>query len=632
MLRYKVWLLIVSVVSVLALSNCSDSNNSSSSSPANTRIFSVSLNPMQVINGGAATGSATAALTLDLTDNTLTGTVTLTGITGDTVTLNLGFAGEVGTVLFNLQEDSATQWSIPATSILTANVLETLDKGGLYLKVSKAIDGALRGQILSGNIKLIFTDLSGNQEIPPVTATGSAKGAITLDPDTGNIIVHLNASGITGAISSHVHQGLAGVNGPIVFGLSQDPDNVDHWLSTGETLDSSQLANLNKGIFYLNLHTTVNPGGEVRGQIKPDGIEIFFTALSGADSVPPVVTANSGIAATTIQTSSKIVDIHVNLQGLDDATGVTVNQAPLGQNGPEVFALTQDGSSQSHWSLENLTPSAGQYTALRNQGLYLNVASPLEPAGEIRGQLEPDMSTPIGGASFVVSAVIPANGATVAAPPASIDITFNRTLLQSTVSSDRVELLASGGDGSFSDGNEVTVSVAGVSSNGAVLSIDLSGAANTEDVYQLTLDGSSTTPLTDSAGVVLDGDGDDNAGGDFITTFTVSIPPTIVTLATLQTEIFTPSCAVSGCHAGASPQQGMNLSAGQTFSNIVGVKSNESPGLNRVEPGDPDNSYLVHKVEGTASVGGRMPLGGAALSNEKIQKLRQWITDGAKDD
>jgi hypothetical protein len=98
--------------------------------------------------------------------------------------------------------------------------------------------------------------------------------------------------------------------------------------------------------------------------------------------------------------------------------------------------------------------------------------------------------------------------------------------------------------------------------------------------------------------------------------------------------IFTTSCALSGCHAGNSPQQGMNLSAGQAFANIVGVHSKEAPSLNRIEPGDPQKSYLWHKISGTQSTvggsGGRMPFGRAPLPDDQIAKIQQWIQQGAK--
>jgi hypothetical protein len=129
-------------------------------------------------------------------------------------------------------------------------------------------------------------------------------------------------------------------------------------------------------------------------------------------------------------------------------------------------------------------------------------------------------------------------------------------------------------------------------------------------------------------GTGLDEQGNPNGGG--------SPPlPAAVTLSGDVQPIFTDNCASSGCHAGAQPQRGQNLSEGQAFPNIVGVPSTELPSMNRVTPGDPEMSYLVHKIEGTqATVGGsgqRMPLGTGALPQSEIDIIRAWITDGAKD-
>jgi hypothetical protein len=59
------------------------------------------------------------------------------------------------------------------------------------------------------------------------------------------------------------------------------------------------------------------------------------------------------------------------------------------------------------------------------------------------------------------------------------------------------------------------------------------------------------------------------------------------------------------------------------------VPSGEEPALQRVAPGDPNKSYLIQKLEGTAATGGRMPLNGTPLSQADINMIRQWITDGA---
>ncbi len=104
------------------------------------------------------------------------------------------------------------------------------------------------------------------------------------------------------------------------------------------------------------------------------------------------------------------------------------------------------------------------------------------------------------------------------------------------------------------------------------------------------------------------------------------------TLPSIQTNVFTPICAVPGCHVGASAQQGLMLDSVQnSFLDLVGVSSNEIPSLMRVDPGNPDNSYLVQKIEGAPSiVGAQMPLNQPPLSTDQIDAIRQWILNGAE--
>jgi uncharacterized protein (TIGR03118 family) len=102
------------------------------------------------------------------------------------------------------------------------------------------------------------------------------------------------------------------------------------------------------------------------------------------------------------------------------------------------------------------------------------------------------------------------------------------------------------------------------------------------------------------------------------------------TLATLQSTIFGPRC--SGCHTGVGAvlPGSMNLSsAAATHAAVVNVNSQQVPALRRVNPGDPNNSYLIHKVEGTQTVGVRMPAAGAFLDQAQINQIRDWIQAGA---
>jgi hypothetical protein len=98
--------------------------------------------------------------------------------------------------------------------------------------------------------------------------------------------------------------------------------------------------------------------------------------------------------------------------------------------------------------------------------------------------------------------------------------------------------------------------------------------------------------------------------------------------ASIQASVFTPICTV--CHTGASAPLGLRLDEGVSYALLVNAPSVQAPTLLRVNPGDPDSSYLIQKLEGTAAVGGRMPLGGPALSAETIASIRQWILEGAQ--
>jgi hypothetical protein len=94
--------------------------------------------------------------------------------------------------------------------------------------------------------------------------------------------------------------------------------------------------------------------------------------------------------------------------------------------------------------------------------------------------------------------------------------------------------------------------------------------------------------------------------------------------------ILTQTCATSGaCHLGPGSQLGLDLSTGQSYDNLVNVQASERPSLLRVEPGDPDSSFLILKLEGAPGAGVRMPSGAPPLAAEVIQSFRNWITNGA---
>jgi hypothetical protein len=96
----------------------------------------------------------------------------------------------------------------------------------------------------------------------------------------------------------------------------------------------------------------------------------------------------------------------------------------------------------------------------------------------------------------------------------------------------------------------------------------------------------------------------------------------------IQDTIFTPIC--TACHIGANAPQGLRLDAANSYAMIVNVASSEVPGLMRINPGNPDASYLVQKIQGTAAQGVRMPANGPPyLAQDQIDLVRRWVAAGA---
>ena len=114
------------------------------------------------------------------------------------------------------------------------------------------------------------------------------------------------------------------------------------------------------------------------------------------------------------------------------------------------------------------------------------------------------------------------------------------------------------------------------------------------------------------------------------------------TFASIQQEIFEKTdtsgrAACTQCHSttgGRTPSSGLNLNRDTAYGGLVGVLSRGKAGAVRVIAGDPDQSYLVQKLEGKSGiVGERMPrTGGPYLTPGQITIIKRWIETGAKND
>jgi hypothetical protein len=104
-------------------------------------------------------------------------------------------------------------------------------------------------------------------------------------------------------------------------------------------------------------------------------------------------------------------------------------------------------------------------------------------------------------------------------------------------------------------------------------------------------------------------------------------------LAWIQDNIFTASCAFSGCHKGSAASAGfLNLESGMSHAQLVGQPATTETGFMRVVANSSSTSYLMVAIGGANGPiprDGIMPLGNPKLCQEKIDAIGRWIDAGA---
>jgi hypothetical protein len=111
------------------------------------------------------------------------------------------------------------------------------------------------------------------------------------------------------------------------------------------------------------------------------------------------------------------------------------------------------------------------------------------------------------------------------------------------------------------------------------------------------------------------------------------------TFSAIQRDIFNSTdqagrTACTSCHnaQGAPFTANLNLTGAGAYAQLVNVASTGKSGAIRVIPGDPEGSYLIHKLEGRPGiVGERMPRNaGPFLTPGQMTIIRRWIAQGAQ--
>ncbi|MCC7155587.1 MAG: CHRD domain-containing protein [Bryobacterales bacterium] len=325
------------------------------------------------------------------------------------------------------------------------------DPSGHYVNVhtSSFPAGVMRGQLERADVLTLMAMMSPANEAPPVTGLNvsgigvfrAIVGRNSLHQITSaEVAFDINYTGFaadTRFTGFHVHSAGAGSIGPVVIDSGLTPTNAS---STGDgnlhlerelPLTQAALAAL-YGLFtdprnyYLNIHTSANPGGVMRNQLRRTDRATLQVSLSPANEVPPVTIDASALAALTLNTIRNsegeveggvaTFDVNFRFPGEAHFTGLHIHNGAAGAIGP----VTIDSGLNSAANLRtvtgfgnifrsnNIATAAGiaaMNSVVRNPELhYMNLHTAANPGGAIRSQLAPSSS-----ATPVVTAILSAN-------------------------------------------------------------------------------------------------------------------------------------------------------------------------------------------------------------------------------
>jgi glucose/arabinose dehydrogenase len=131
---------------------------------------------------------------------------------------------------------------------------------GQVLRIVRADDRPNRGVGLEA-------DLSSANEVPPSGTGATGEAEVTINAGQNEVCVAIEADGLAGdVVAGHIHAGPAGVNGGVVVDLGVDRADFAACI---QGVDRGLLTDIvrNPADYYINVHTTSVPSGEIRGQL-----------------------------------------------------------------------------------------------------------------------------------------------------------------------------------------------------------------------------------------------------------------------------------------------------------------------------------------------------------------------------
>jgi hypothetical protein len=223
--------------------------------------------------GRNETGTATIQL---LSDNTIKYTINVTGLAAaDALTnahIHVGNVITNGPVVQGLDPVFSGSTATGTLTNLRTTFIDSLksDVNELYFNVhsTQVPGGLVRGQMNIGIDMAVDVALSGTNEVPPVvtTASGIALLRLTTDKKLYSRITVNNLEAGDALLFAHIHKAPIGVNGSVIVDLAANA--ADFGVIKMTTLTDLLVTSVKVDPVYVNAHSTMHPGGVVRGQIR----------------------------------------------------------------------------------------------------------------------------------------------------------------------------------------------------------------------------------------------------------------------------------------------------------------------------------------------------------------------------
>jgi len=105
--------------------------------------------------------------------------------------------------------------------------------------------------------------LTGAQEVPANASTATGDATLTFNTTTKIFTLAVTHT-IASPTNGHIHKAAVGVSGGVIFPFASFTSPISY---TSPALDATQEADLNAGLYYVNIHTSAFPNGEIRGQL-----------------------------------------------------------------------------------------------------------------------------------------------------------------------------------------------------------------------------------------------------------------------------------------------------------------------------------------------------------------------------